>query len=402
MPGDQPLSGVSVIDCASLIAGPMVGTLMSQFGADVVKIEHPEYGDGLRHHGEYDEDLMWKAMGQNRKSVPVDLHHEEGQEVIHDLVKEADVFVENFRPGRLEEWNLGWETLSEINPDLVMVRVTGFGQTGPYRDRPGFGTLAEAMSGFAYMTGQPDGPPTLPPFGLADAITGLYATAAATFALYWRDTEDGTGQYVDASIFEAMFAAIMHGQTVEYAEKGIVGERMGNRISHSAPRNTYQTGDDQWVAISASAENIAKRVLRIVGGEELVSDPRFQTMRDRVEHVEELDAIIQDWMAEHTREEAVEIFTEHNAAIAPVYSIADIFQDEHVDARDLLVELEDEELGEVTLPGVVPRLSETPGRIDHPGPRLGKQARDILTERTSLTDEELAALEEQGIIAYDE
>ncbi|NHN61557.1 MULTISPECIES: CaiB/BaiF CoA-transferase family protein, partial [Halorussus] len=307
-------------------------------------------------------------------------------------------FIENFRPGRLEEWNLGWETLSEINPELVMVRTTGFGQTGPYKNFPGFGTLAEAMSGFAHTTGQADGPPTLPPFGLADAISAMHSTFATMFALYWRDVNDGTGQYIDSSVLEPIFGALMHSQVVEYSELGIVRERMGNRIPFTAPRNTYKTKDDRWVAISTSAENIAERVLRLVGGEDLVNDPRFQTMRDRVEHVEELDAIMQDWFSEHTREEALEEFREVEAAIAPVYNIEDIFEDPHFNARDAIIEIEDEELGEIALSGVFPKLSATPGRVDHPGPPLGDSTEEILLDRTSHTSSTIADLEERGVI----
>ncbi len=397
MESEQPLEGLTVIDCASLLAGPWTATLLGDFGAEVIKIEHPN-GDGIRHHGDYDEELHWKALGRNKKSVCVDLHYEEGQQLVQELVEEADVFIENFRPGRLEEWNLGWETLSEINPELVMVRTTGFGQTGPYKDFPGFGTLAEAMSGFAYITGQEDGPPTLPPFGLADAISAMHSTFATMFALYWRDVNDGTGQYIDSSVLEPIFGALMHTDVPAYDQKGIVRERQGNRSSNSAPRNTYKTKDDRWVAISTSAENIAKRVLRLVGGEDLVNDPRFQTTQDRLEHVDEIDAIMQDWFSEHTREEALEEFREVEAAIGPVYNMEDIFEDPHFNERDALIDVEDEELGEITMTGVFPKLSETPGSVDHPGPPLGAHTEELLSERTSATPEDIEQLADDGVV----
>jgi formyl-CoA transferase len=283
-----------------------------------------------------------------------------------------------------------------------MTRVTGFGQTGPYKDRPGFGTLAEAMSGFAHITGQPDGPPTLPPLGLADSITALYSVFGIMYALYWRDTQDGSGQYIDMSILEPAFATTMQGQVVEYSEKGIIRERMGNRVPYTAPRNTYKTKDDKWVVLAASAESIAKRVLRIVGGEDLVNDPRFQSMQKRVENVEALDELIQDWFFDHTREEAIEIFHENEAAIAPVNNIQDIFEDEHINARNALIDVEDDELGEITMHGVFPKLSKTPGEVRHPGPRLGKHTREVLLSETPLTDPDIDHLSEDGVIHIDE
>lgn len=395
MGSELPLDGVTVIDCASLLAGPWAATLMGEFGAEVVKVEHPEFGDPVREHGQ--DGLYWKSFSRNKKSIAVDLHEEEGQEIIKDLVREADVFIENFRPGTLEEWGIGWETLSSINPDLVMARITGFGQTGPYKDRPGFGTLAEAMSGFAYKTGQPDGPPTLPPFGLADGICATYTAFGILSALRWRDTSEGTGQYIDSSILEPIFGLLMPPDVIEYTEKGIVQKRQGNRSSMTAPRNVYRTGDDRWVALSTSAESIAKRVLRLVGGEDLVEDPRFTTMERRVENVEELDAIIQDWMSERTREEVIEEFEAVDAAIAPVYNVADICADPHFQER-ALTDVEDEDLGTVELEGVFPKLSETPGRIDHLGPALGEHTTDVLSEATAYDVDDVHRLHERGVV----
>ena len=402
METEKPLEDITVIDCASLLAGPWAGTMMGDFGADVIKIEHPGGGDAIRHHGDYDEELHWKAVGRNKKSVCIDLHEEEGQELLKELVAEVDVFIENFRPGRLEEWNLGYEDLKEVNPGIVMVRTTGFGQTGPYKDHPGFGTLAEAMSGFAYITGQPDGPPTLPPFGLADSIAAMHSTFAAMFALYWRDANGGTGQYIDTSILEPIFGTLMQSDVPAYSEKGIVRERQGNRSDNSAPRNTYQTKDGRWVAVSTSAENIAKRVLRLVGGDELVNDPRFQTPQDRLEHVDKVDEIMQEWFSEHTREEAIEKFREVEAAIAPVYNIEDLFEDPHINARNAIVDVPDEELNEITMTGVFPKMSETPGGIEHAGPPLGRHTKEILVERTSATPDDIDQLATEGVVTVDE
>lgn len=401
MVSERPLEGLTVIDCSTLLAGPWAATLLGDFGAEVIKIEHPE-GDSLRAHGPTEQELYWKTIGRNKKSVAVDLHYEEGQEVVQELVRDADVFIENFRPGRLEEWNLGWETLSEINPELVMVRTTGFGQTGPYKNLPGFGTLAEAMSGFAHITGQPGRPPTLPPFGLADSIAAMHSTFATMFALYWRDVNGGTGQYIDTSVLEPIFGALMQHDVLLYSENGVVRERTGNRSTNNAPRNTYQTKDGSWVAISTSSENIVKRVLRLVGGEEMATDPRFQTPQDRVEHADEIDERIQQWVRERTQEEAIAEFRRVDAAIAPVYDIEAIFEDDHFHARDALVSVADDDLGEITMSGVFPKLSRTPGGIDHPGPPLGRHTEQILADRTPFTTEQIGNLEERGVIKTSE
>ncbi|WP_458208795.1 CaiB/BaiF CoA transferase family protein [Haladaptatus sp. NG-SE-30] len=394
---DQPLDDVTVIDAASLYAGPLTSMILGDFGAEVIKVEHPEYGDALREFGDSSEELSWKWVNRNKKSVPLDLHTEEGQDIFTDLIADADVLIENFRPGTLERWNVGWETLSDINDDLIMVRVTGFGQTGPYKDRPGFGTLVEAMSGYAYSTGHPNGPPTLPPTAMADSICALHSAYAVLMALYWRDVHGGSGQYIDSAILETMFG-VLGDHVIEYDQKRVDHKRSGNRSSRTAPRNTYQTKDGRWVAISGSSPSIAERILRIVGGEELVDDPRFQTMEDRLDHVEELDAIIDDWMSNHTRDEVVDIFEEHEAAIGPVNSMADIFTDEHFDERDAIIYVEDENQDEdIAMRGVFPKLSATPGSVDHPGPNMGSHTLDVITEVTDRTSEEVHRLAAQGV-----
>lgn len=406
---EHPLDDVTVVDAASLYAGPLTAMLLGDFGADVIKVEHPENGDALREFGDYSEELSWKWVNRNKDSVPLDLHTDEGQDIFTDIVAEADVLVENFRPGTLERWGVGWDTLSEINEDLVMVRVTGFGQTGPYSDRPGFGTLVEAMSGYAYSTGQPDGPPTLPPTAMADSICAFQSAYAVLLALYWRDVHGGRGQYIDAAILETMFG-VLGDHVIEYDQKEIDHMRSGNRSSRTAPRNTYRTKDDRWVAISGSSPSIAERILRIVGGDELAEDPRFRTMEDRLDHVEELDEIIADWMADHDREEVVDIFEEHEAAIGPVNNMADIFADDHFDARDAIIYVEDGEgesggtadsegdgSDEIAMRGVFPKLSETPGEVEHPGPDLGADALDVITEATDRSPEEVRELAERGV-----
>jgi crotonobetainyl-CoA:carnitine CoA-transferase CaiB-like acyl-CoA transferase len=402
-----PLEGITVLDAASLYAGPLAATYLADFGADVFKIEHPDGGDPVRQFG--GDDLSWKWVGRNKQSVPLDLSALAGRDAFLDLVADADVLIESFRPGTLEDWGLGWETLSAHNPSLVMVRTTGFGQDGPYSDRPGFGTLIESMSGFAYSTGMDDGPPTLPPVALADSICALHSTFATVAALYWRDAADGTGQYIDVSILESMFA-VMGDVVTRYHADGECFRRNGNTSRMTVPRNTYKTADDRWVAISGSTENIARRILEIVGGEELATDERFATMDARIDHSEELDAIIADWIAERSREDVIDIFEANEAALGPVYNMEDIFADEHFAARDAVLFVEDysgggpgedsdegEDARDVAMRGIVPKFSETPGSVDHVGPALGEHAREVLESHADLTDEEIDELLAAGL-----
>ena len=394
---DRPLSELTVIDCATLIAGPMAATFMADFGADVIKIEHPEFGDSIRNFGREGEALSWKWLGRNKRSVALDLSDPDGAETFKNLVADADVVIEGFRPGTMERWDLGWETLREVNSGLVFVRTSGFGQTGRYRERPGFGTLAEAMSGFAEVTGFPDKPPTLPSLGLADAVAACYSTWAAMFALYYRDVHGGEGQVIDTSLVEPLFS-IMGRLTVDYSVSGTGKTRTGNRSAYSAPRNTYETKDGRWVAISGSAESVAKRILRAVGGDELAKDPRFATASKRLEHGDKLDAIIADWMAERDREEVLETFEEHEAAIGPVYNTADIFADDYFWEREALEQVSDAEYDDLVMPGVVPKLSGTPGDIDHAGRDLGADTMAVLTERAGLSEADVRALESRGVV----
>jgi crotonobetainyl-CoA:carnitine CoA-transferase CaiB-like acyl-CoA transferase len=290
------------------------------------------------------------------------------------------VLIESFRTGTLESWGLGWDVLSALNPRLVMVRVTGFGQTGPYRHRPGFGTLAEAMSGFAHITGMADGPPTLPPFGLADGIAAHYACFATMFAIYERDVGgSGRGQFIDVAIYEPLFS-LLGAQTSIFDQLGIVQGRTGNRSNSNAPRNTYRTSDGRWVALSAAAPNIVTRVLTLTGGEQAANDPRFQTNRERVEHVEEIDAIVGGWISQHTLAEVVEAFERVEAAIAPIYDIEQFVNDPQVRARETVTTIQDRDLGPLRMQNVFPRLSRTPGNIRFAGPTIDEHRQEILAE----------------------
>lgn len=367
---EQPaaLAGLKVLDLATLYAGPLIATTLGDFGADVVKVEHPR-GDDARRWGKAKNGipLWWKAISRNKKLIRLDLHEEEDRAIVRELCDWADVVIENFRPGRLESWGLGYEELSSTNPGLVMVRVTGFGQTGPYSSQPGFGTLAEAYSGFAALTGQADGPPTLPPFGLADGVAALTGSYAVLTALRWRDHGgEGRGQVVDLSLYEPLFT-ILGPQVVEYDQLGIVQGRQGNRSPRTAPRNAYETVDGHWVVLSAGTQQIANRVFAAIGKPELADDPRFSTPMARHEHSDEVDALVAEWISTQTLDVVLAAFGEAQAPIAPVYTTDQIVVDPHFLARETVISVEDPDLGPVRMQNVVPKLSATPGRIRHTG-----------------------------------
>jgi formyl-CoA transferase len=371
---------------------------LGDYGAEVIKVEHPATGDPQRQLGQRKNavPLWWKQISRNKKSITLYLGSPEGQALFKRLVATADVVVENYRPGTMERWGLGWDGLHEITPGLVMLRVSGFGQTGPYKQRPGFGTLAEAMSGFAHITGEPDGPPTLPPFGLADGIAAITGAFAVMVALYHRE-HTGEGQYIDLSLYEPIFS-LLGPQVVEYAQLGIVQNRIGNRVPFSVPRGAYRTKDNKWVALSGSSQSIAERIFRAIGRPDMNEDPRFQTMSARVANAALIDEIIRAWMAEHTRDEIIRVFEQHEAALGPVYNVADIFEDPHVKARENIVAVPDGDLGPIWMQGIFPKLSATPGRIRWTGPRRGQHNREIFVERLGIMTTELEQLHAKGVI----
>ena len=396
-----PLEGLNVVDIAVLFAGPTISQNLGDFGADVIKVEHPKLGDSLRSLGATKDGvpLWWKVTNRNKKCVTLDLGKPEGQTLLKELIADADVLTENFRPGTLEKWGLGWDVLHGVNPRLVMVRVSGFGQTGPYKDRPGFGTLAEAMSGFAHITGQPDGPPTLPGYGLADSMAGQFGTWAVMFALYERDHKSGRGQMLDLSVMEPIFTTTGD-QALAYDQLGVVQQRTGNRVpSIGAPRNVYRARDGVWLALSANAPALAKRVFAAIGRPELNDDPRFADNRARIANIDEVDAIVGGWIAERRAAEVLATFDEYECACVPVYDIAGIFADPHVRARETITTVEDPELGPVRMQNVVPKFSRTPGRVRWPGPTdMGQHNREIYCGRLGLSDARLAELQAQGVI----
>ncbi len=392
-----PASGLKVLDIATLFAGPVAAMLLGDYGADVLKIEHPR-GDNSRTHGPPHKgaSLWWKVIARNKRAITLYLGSKEGQEVFRKLAKTADVIVENFRPGTLERWGIGYEQLAAENPGLILLRVTAFGQHGPYAHRPGFGTIAEAMSGFASITGQPDGPPTLPPFGLADGIAGISGAFAVMLAVNARH-KTGRGQVVDLALIEPIMS-ILGPQVINYDQTGRIQQRTGNRSDKNAPRNTYKTADGKWVAISTSSTSIAGRVMRLVGLPEVVDEPWFASASGRKDHVEQLDGAVAAWIRARPMDEVVRAFDEAEAALAPIYDVSDIMEDPQYRALESIISIADPELGQVKMQNVIFRMSETPGSVRFTGRKLGADNEAVFKGELGMTDEEIAALKAAGAI----
>lgn len=396
-----PLADIRVLDIATMGAAPLAGTFLGDFGADVIKIEHPETGDHIREYGmkKGDVSLYWKTISRNKRTVTLNLKHEDGQRVLKQLVKTADVVIENFRPGTLERWNIGYQDLAAINPGLVMLRTTGFGQTGPNASLPGFGTLAEAMSGFASITGTPDTPPLLPQLALADGVCAAFGAYGVMVALHARQNDpERRGQVVDAAICEAM-SRLMESVYLEYDQLGEVRQRHGNRLPDAAPRGVYESREPgKYVALSGSAQPIALRLLKAIGGDELAKDPRFATNADRVANIDVLDDQIASWIKQHDRDAAVQILRDNGVAAGPLYDVADVFADAHFKSRSTLVQVEDDDLGALTVHNVMPRLSRTDGAVRFAGPAKGAFNDEVLGDDLGLSIEERAALKDRGTI----
>lgn len=398
------LKGIRVLDAATLFAGPMAATMLADFGAEVIKIEHPTKGDPVRLHGHSKNGipLWWLMLARNKRNLALDLGKPAGSEVFKELVATADVFIENFRPGTLERWGIGPDVLHSINPRLIIARVTGFGQFGPYSNRAGFGTLAESMSGFAAMTGEVGGPPTLPPFGLADGIAALSTSQAILTALAARQNPQseafGKGQIIDLAIIEPILA-ILGPQPTVYDQLGIIQPRTGNRSVNNAPRNTYLTRDSKWVAISTSAQSIAERVMHLVGHPEVISEPWFASGGERAKHADLLDDFVSSWISERDASEVIKTFEEAGAAIAQIYDIKDIMADEQFRALNTITTVEDPDLGPVKMQNVLYRMSETPGSINWTGRTKGENTYEILKEIVGLPSDKIEELDKLGIIS---
>ena len=399
-PDDGPLNGIRVLDISTVYAAPITAMLLGDYGADVIKVEHPR-GDPARSHGANKDGhgLWWKVISRNKRCVTLNLGTPEGQQILRDLVVDADVLVENFRPGVLEKWGLGPEQLHTLNPGLIMLRVTGFGQTGPYARRRAFGTLAEAMSGFAHQTGDEDGPPTLPPFGLADGVTGIAGAFAVMTALYHRATPegDGRGQVIDLSLLEPLVGILGPGPTA-FDQLGAVAGRQGNRSPNNAPRNAYLTRDGRWVAISASATSVAERVMRLVGRPDIVEQSWFASAGERSRNGDLLDEAVAKWIAARPLAEVCKEFERVGAALAPIYDVAQLMDDPHVKARETITTVDDEDLGPVKMQNLMFRMARTPGCIRFPGRRLGQDNDRFYRESLGLDPEHVAALQEKGVM----
>lgn len=395
---NPPLTGTRVLDVSTVYAAPITGMLLGDFGADVIKIEHP-HGDPARTHGWNHEGhgLWYKVIARNKRTMTLNFSKPAGQDILRRLISDTDVLIENFRPGVMEKWGLAPAQLQEINPRLIMLRVTGFGQDGPYAERRAFGTLAEAMSGFAHQTGQEDGPPTLPPFGLADGVAGITGAFAVVSALYARDARGGTGQVIDLSLLEPLLGILGPGPTV-FDLLGVIAGRHGNRSPNNAPRNAYLTRDGRWVAVSASATSVAERVMRLVGRPDIAEKPWFSSAGERSRRSEMLDGAVTKWIAARDLEEVVKAFEEAGAALAPIYDVEQLMQDPQVLYRDTITTVEDEDLGPIKMQNVMARLTGTPGTIRFPGRRLGQDNEDLYQELLGIGAEELDKLRAEGVL----
>ena len=393
-----PLEGLRVIEAATLFAGPVSGMLLGDFGAEVIKLEHPRRPDPARGHGPAKDGvgLWWKTLSRNKRLVAVDLSRPEGASIVRRLTATADVLIENFRPGTLERWGLDPASLMDENERLVVARVTGFGQTGPYASRPGFGTLAEAMSGFAELNGEPGGPPLLPPLALADGVAGL-ATAFAVMAALRAREASGRGQVVDTSLVEPLMT-LLGPQLTAYDLLGQLQQRTGSRSTHNAPRNVYRTADGRHVAVSSSATSIAARVMRLVGRPDLADEPWFATGHGRVDHADEIDAAVAAWIAARSRADVLAAFEQAEAAAAPVYDAADILADPHLRETGAIETVQDDELGPIVMTGPIARLSVTPAEIRFAGGPHGADTDQVLSE-LGLTAAERERLRSEGVIA---
>ncbi|MCU1657188.1 MAG: CoA transferase [Pseudonocardiales bacterium] len=395
--GRGSLADLRVLDASNLIAGPLATMLLADLGAEVVKIEHPVGGDSLRNHGGQKDGhgLWWKVLGRGKLSVTLDLANPVGQGIFRRLSAGADVVVENFRPGTMARWGIDYPALSAVNPGLVMAHVSGFGQHGPLATQPGFGTLAESMSGFAHRNGQPDGPPTLPPFGLADTVTGI-TTAFAIMSALWARRTTGTGQEVDVSIIEPLLT-VLEPQLIEYDQLGSVMSRVGNRSPVNAPRNMYLSQDGRWVAISTSTQSTANRLLTLVGHPRFLDEPWFQNAHLRAEHCDELDAAVGEWVGMRTHTDVLAACREVGAPAAVVFAVPDILADPQYAAIGAVATVEDPELGPLRMANTPFRLSTTPPRIRWSGPALGAHTAEVY-ERLGIGADELAKLRAEGVV----
>ncbi len=393
-----PLSGVRILDISTVIAGPLSSTLMADFGAEVLKIEIPGEGDHIRQMPPHKEgESLWsKVANRNKRGITLDLRQPEGVALFEQLLPGYDVLVENFRPGTLAGWGLGMDRLTALRPDLIVLRVTGFGQTGPYRNRPGFARIFEAMSGFVNLCGEKDGPPIYPGYPVSDALTGVFGAYSITAAMLHRERHGG-GQEIDLSATEAMFR-VLDFLPVEYDQLGLVRGRQGNLNAYSAPSDVYRTKDGKWLALAVSAPTVFKRLAIAMDRTDLLDDEAFNTNAARLKNRDGIETIMKDWFAVRTSSEATDILRSHDVSFSPIYDISDVFADPHFMDREMIIPVKDEHFGQIRMQNVVPRFSRTPGSVWRTGPDIGQHNQEVYGNGLGLSEEQQAGLRSRKII----
>jgi crotonobetainyl-CoA:carnitine CoA-transferase CaiB-like acyl-CoA transferase len=394
-----PLAGLRILDLGTRIAAPFAATLLGDFGAEVIKVELPGTGDFMRSIGPFvgDYSLWWAVEGRNKKSITLDLRKPRGQALLKQLIGVSDVAVENFQPGTLEGWSLGFDTLRAINPNLILARASVYGQTGPYRDRPGLDRNGIGFGGLLYLTGYRDRPPVRPGVIISDYLTGVFNAFAIMMALYHRDVHRGGGQSIDVALYESIFRILEH-TVASYDRLGVVREREGNRLRNSAPLDNWETKDGEFVCVVAAGDGLFPRLARALGREDLLTDVRFSSLSARVAHADEINGIVGEWVKRHTAAEIEAILIPAQVPVTRAYSIADIAADPHYAAREDIVTVDDPTIGPVRMQAVYPRLSETPGRIERGAPKLGAHNHEVYADLLGLSDGEIAALQADGVI----
>ncbi len=396
---NKPLKGVRVIDAGNMVAAPFATVLLADFGADVIKIEHPKYGDGQRKLEPIMDGipLWWKSVARNKRCITLDLGKPEGAAIFKQLIKGKDVIVENYRPGTFEKWGIGADVIRGIDPRIILLRISGFGQTGPYKNRAGFGRVAEAMSGLTNLIGEPDGPPMSPGYPLGDLIAGIFGSLSIMMALYHRDLRGGEGQVIDLALFEAVFR-FLDFDPIQYDQLKTVHHRTGNRVAYVAPSSMFRTKEGKYLTLAASTQSVWLRLAEAIGRKDLTTDPKFIDNSARVINSVEVNGIVGDWIEKHTRDEVIEQFDKFGVAYSAVFDMEDAFRDIQYRAREAMVRVPDSDLGEAIVQNVVPKFSATPGSVDFLGPHMGAHNEEILGGELGLTKERLKELKDSGVI----
>ena len=396
---NKPLKGVRVIDAGNMVAAPFATVLLADFGADVIKIEHPKYGDGQRKLEPIMNGipLWWKSVARNKRCITLDLGKPEGGEIFKKLIKGTDVIVENYRPGTFEKWGIGPDVIRTIDPRIILLRISGFGQTGPYKNRAGFGRVAEAMSGLTNLIGEPDGPPMSPGYPLGDLIAGIFGSLSVMMALYHRDLLGGEGQVIDLALFEAVFR-ILDFDPIQYDQMKVIHKRTGNRVAYVAPSSMFKTKDGKYLTLAASTQSVWLRLAEAIGRNDMATDPKFIDNPARVENSVECNGVVGAWIEKHTRDEVIEQFDKHGVAYSAVFDMEDAFRDIQYRAREAMVRVPDPDLGEAIVQNVVPKFSATPGSVDYLGQKMGAHNEEIFCGELGLSKEQLRELKAAGII----